>query len=293
MLREGASQRVTIPEIQSLVVACGCSPVQQARLQDAVRGTAILRSVRQFTDLSLRQDTGVQTPDIVVLAIPTDMARDAVAMARDSRARFPRAALIAYCPGIRDTPASIGALASAGVHQFLFTDINDRGVVLREILASARQQCAADVIMAALRPWVPPPLHPMIEAALSRPTMVRDVRALADALGVHRKTLFNRCTHAAFLSPAELLTWTRIALVAYLLETTGYTIERISIETGYPSPTALRNTVKRHTRLRPMEIRLNGGVHLVIESLRSRLQASSVPPSPGDPTGQMTPLHAL
>jgi AraC-like DNA-binding protein len=241
--------------------------------------------------LFFRGGDGLQAPDVVVLAIAPDSARDVVAIARELRVRCPRAALVAYCGGVRDTPARIGALAAAGVHQFVFTDVNDHGTVLRTILASARQQCAAEVVMAALRPLVPAPIHPLVEAALSRPSIVSDVRSLADALGVHRKTVFNRCAHAAVLNPMELLTWTRLALVAYLLEATGVTVEKISIETGYPSPTALRNTMKRYTGLRPMEVRASGGLQIVVDRLRARLGQNSAGLSAE--SARPTPLHTV
>jgi len=275
MPREAALHGVTVAEDQSHVVAWSCSAVQCARLRDAIRGAGQLRVVREAGELFVRSDAGLRPPDVVVLAVATDSARDVVAITRELRIRCPRAALVAYCGGVRDTPASIGALAAAGVHQFVFTDVNDHGVVLRTILASARQQCAAEVVLAALRPWVPPPIHPLVEAALTRPLIVSDVRSLADALGVHRKTVFNRCAHAEFLNPVELLTWTRLALVAYLLEATGITVDKISIETGYPSPTALRNMMKRYTGLRPTEIRAGGGLQVVVDRLRARLAQNS------------------
>ena len=145
--------------------------------------------------------------------------------------------------------------------------------------------------MAALRPWVPAPIHPLVEAALSRPSIISDVRSLADALGVHRKTVFNRCAHAAFLNPMELLTWTRLALAAYLLEATGVTVEKISIEIGYPSPTALRNTMKRYTGLRPMEIRASGGLQVVVDRLRARLRQNSA--GLGAESARPSPLHTV
>lgn len=291
MSREAALHSVTADE-QLLVVACGCSPLQRARLQDAVRGVARLSVLQGLSELSLETRDRPQAPDVIVLAVEPEGARDVVTSARELRLKCPRAALVAYCGGVRDAPTSISALAAAGVHQFIFTDINDRGVALRSILTSARQQCSAEAVMSALRPLVPPLIHPLIEAALSRPAVVSDVRALADALGVHRKTLFNRCMHAHFVSPAELLTWTRLAMVAYLLETTGFTIESIAMETGYPSPTALRNTMKRYTTLRPMAIREGGGLEIVVERLRTRLQSLKSPPS-GEPAPRTSTLHVV
>lgn len=290
MARETALHRVTAAEAHTLIVAHGCSAQQRARLLDAIRATSRLQAVDESNDL-FRSGDGLQAPDVVVLGVASEAARDVVALVRDLRARCPGAAIVAYCGGVHDAPASIGALAAAGVHQFVFTDVNDRGVVLRAILESARQQCTAEVVMSALRLWTPAAIHPLIEAVLSRPAMVADVRSLADALGVHRKTLFNRCVQASFLTPAELLTWVRLALVAYLLETTGFTVEHISIVLGYPSPTALRNTIKRYTGCRATMIRAQGGLQLVVDRFSARIRQSAVPASLE--SSAQPPLHVV
>lgn len=112
----------------------------------------------------------------------------------------------------------------------------------------------------------------MLEATLARPDAIKTVPELGAALGVHRKTLFNHCRRASFLAPAELIAWGRLAMVAYMLETTACTIERIAIELGYASDTALRNTFKRYTGRRAGEIRSAGGVDAVVSALQSRLR---------------------
>jgi AraC-like DNA-binding protein len=235
---------------------------------------AQLRHVKRLGALSVTD--WLQGPDIVVLAVAPEASRDFVGLTREIRAQSPRAAIVAYCGGIRDTPASLGGLAAAGVHQFLFEGINDRGSMLRAILDSARHQCVAEIVMSEMRTLVAPAMHPMVEAALTRPSVVTDVSALAKALGVHRKTLFNRCARAGSVLPQELLTWSRLALVAYLLEWTGCTVEELSIELGYASATALRNTIKRHVGLRATEIRSRGGLKAVLDRLRDRLSALSL-----------------
>src|SRR5262249_18558138 len=146
----------------------------------------------------------------------------------------------------------------------------DHGVALRAVLDLARRQCGAEWVMTRLAPIVPSRLHPMLEATLARPDAIRAVPELAAALGVHRKTLFNHCRKASFPAPAELIAWARLAMVAYLLETTACTIERIAIELGYASDTALRNTVKRYTGQRAGEIRDGGAVLAVTAALEAR-----------------------
>jgi transcriptional regulator GlxA family with amidase domain len=188
-------------------------------------------------------------------------------------------AIVAVCQAGSQYSTDIRALAAAGVHQFVFAGIDDTGVALRAVLDAARQQCAGEWVMRHLEPLVPAELHPLMGAALARPNVVTTVTALADALGVHRKTLFNRCERANFLPPAELLTWVRLALVAHLLETTGCTVEAMAIELSFPSDTALRNALKRYTGNRASHIRAHGGLACVIRAMNRRIGARIIEPT--------------
>ena len=111
----------------------------------------------------------------------------------------------------------------------------------------------------------------MVHAVLSRPHEVTTVTRLAAALAVHRKTLVNHCARAGFLPPAALIGWCRLAVVGYLLERTGATVESIALSLEYPSHTALRNLVKRYTRLRATDIRQHGGLSIVVEAFARRV----------------------
>lgn len=272
MTSEAASHDVTAMRARRLLWACGCDATRMARIADATRRELAVRAIGDARELIALLHSAAEAPEVIVLAVSTHAARDAAALVRQVRVGRPRAAVVAYCDDVRDEPAPVGALAAAGVHQFLFLGVNDRGVVLRATLDGARQQCAAEVVMAALRPHLAAELHPMVETALARPAVVNDVASLARALGVHRKTLFNRCVRAGVRSPAALLTWTRIALAGYLLESTGCTVESLSIELGFPSATALRNAIKRYTGRRPTAVRDGGGLALVVECMRARVR---------------------
>ena len=272
------SRPVELARPEALVWAYGCSPVQRARLTDATRGRARLRVLESAAELTacLRLP---EAPDVIVVSVVEAEAREAAALLRLIAASCPRAALVGYVDGDPAMLPGIASLAAAGVHQLLFTGMNDTGAQCRAVLQEARRQCAAAVVLAALRSVFPDALHPVAEAALARPAAVTDVRALADALGVHRKTLFNRCARACSLPPAGVLGFTRLALVAYLLESTTHTVESIALELGYPSPTALRNGIRRYTGLRATDIRAGGGLSLVLGALRTRLEATA-PPQP-------------
>jgi len=255
----------------SSVIACETDPQQRARLTDALRGRSRVQFVQSFDQLLQILRTNTDTVDIVVLPSRDTTGSDAIRVIREIAVERPRVAIVGYCRAGAQYSTDIRALAAAGVHQFVFAGIDDTGVAFRAVLDAARRQCAAECVMEALGAVVPATLHPMIEAALAKPHSVTSVPTLAGALGIHRKTLFNRCERSAFLPPAELLTWARLALVAHILETTGCTIETIANDLAFASDTALRNTMKRYTGLRAGEIRSNGGLVCVIAALVERI----------------------
>jgi AraC-like DNA-binding protein len=227
--------------------------------------------VESFDQLLQVLRVTTDTVDAVVLPSRDATGSDAIRTIRQIAVERPRVAIVGYCQAGAQYSTDIRALAAAGVHQFVFAGIDDTGVAFRAVVDDARRQCAAECVMESLGAVVPVMLHPMLEVALAKPHSVTSVPSLAAALGVHRKTLFNRCERAAFLSPAELLTWARLALVAHLLETTGCTIETIANDLGFPSDTALRNAMKRYTGRRAGEIRSSGGVACVLSALAERI----------------------
>jgi AraC-like DNA-binding protein len=269
MGRESALQHVPLASDLPAVVACAVTPVQRTRLVDALRGRAALTFYATFAALS-DQLRLPEPMDAVVLPACDVAGLDATRIVREIATGRPRTAIVVWCDAGAHHSVEIRSLAVAGAHQFLFAGIDDHGVALRAVLDLARRQCGAEWVMTRLGPVVPSRLHPMLEATLARPDAIKTVPELAAALGVHRKTLFNHCRKASFLAPAELIAWGRLAMVAYLLETTACTIERIALELGYASDTALRNTVKRYTGQRAGQIRNVGGVDAVVSALESR-----------------------
>ena len=254
------------------VVACALTPHQRARLSDALRGRAHVHDIDSFAELNQWLRSTVESVDLVLLSPVDREGNDPARAIRQLASDRPRVAIVAFCQAGSQYSTDIRLLAAAGVHQFVFNGIDDTGVALRAVLESARRACAADFVMQQLSPLIPALLQPLVETALARPDSVASVDALAGAAGVHRKTLFNRCERADFLPPAELLAWTRMALVGYLLETTGCTVETIAFQLSFSSKTALRNAIKRYTGFTAIEIRRGGGLACVLEALGRRLR---------------------
>lgn len=92
-------------------------------------------------------------------------------------------------------------------------------------------------------------------APLDRADIAHSVGQVARALSVNRKTLVNHCQAEGFAPPGSVVAWCLILLTTALLATPGITVERIAMQLNFPSGTALRNLLKRHTGLRPIDLR--------------------------------------
>jgi AraC-like DNA-binding protein len=253
------------------------SAQQGARLSDALRDRAPFRVIDSFAELRRFLGSSIESIDVIVVGARDATGADAAPVIRDIAPQRPRAAIVAYCQAGSQYSTDIRALAAAGVHQFVFLGIDDSPYLLRNVLDSARRESAAEWVLQQLASTVPAVLHPIVEAALFHPDRVTTVRALANAMSLSRNTLFNRCEEANYLSPAELLMWTRLALVAYLMETTGCSVETIANKLAYSSATALRNAMKRYTGLRPSQVRDAGGLACLIRGLQRRVQLTQAP----------------
>lgn len=254
------------------VLAFPAGAQQRARIVDALRHRADLQIMPSMAAVLERLKRSAGQVDTVILP-----ARDADGSSIDRCIRQiaterPNTAIIVYCRAGSQYSSDIRALTAAGVHQFVFAGIDDAGSAFTAVLQSARRHCAADSVMRQLAPVVPASLHPVVEAALANPADLTTIGLLANERGVHRKTLFNWCERARFLTPAELLTWCRLALVGHYLDTTGCTLETIALEMSFASDTALRNAIKRYTGMRATDLRANGGVACIVDAMRKRVE---------------------
>lgn len=260
----------------SRVLTWSLTQRQQARVLDAVRRDGPVRHVDELPQLwTLLQRPAAQV-DVVIIGA-TALETNVLDVVRRIVRERPHAAVVAYCTPGAQHAASLRALAAAGVHQIVLEGSDDTPVALRVVLQDAQRQCAAEWLLHELSGIFDPAVHPFLEAALANPAGITNVAEVASALGVHRKTLFNRCRKAGVPLPAELLVWVRLSLVAYYLDCTACTVETIATELAYPSSSALRNTLKRYTGRTAQELRQQGAVESVIDHLRHH--AANHPPA--------------
>ena len=263
---ESATSETPVGNLYARVAALILGRLDRARLQDAVRGRAILEQVDTVT--ALEQLVARSVPRVsAVIAEPFDIHRTPVAptLAR-LRAEYPGVALIGFCQPGHKHSTEILAIARAGVHELVFRGIDDTGETFRQTLARASQTSAAREVLNALRPMISPEAIAIVETSVQYAWPDFSSRALAQVLGMNVKTLVKQCRAYDLPSPGALLNWVRLMVVAYLLEAEGRALEHVAAAFGLESASPLRNLMKRYTGLRSLEVRTGGGLKVVIEA---------------------------
>jgi AraC-like DNA-binding protein len=253
LLRSESARRRVEAAFGRTACVVGCSTIRQAR---AALGERLVTAILLEAHDAEGVPTGALVQDVVRL--------------------FPRTALLACVPRSGSLSQESLALVRSGVHDVLLAEDLDLAFVVRRVVNASRLRCLADALWPQLAPLLDEVLAPFLRYALEHAATPLDVRAVAAALGAHRKTLWERCRAHGVPGPRELLSWCRLLAAAYSLDDQGRTIDSIAHELDFPSPSALRNLMQRYLRLTPNECRARGGSSYAVRCLAERLQ-SSVP----------------
>jgi AraC-like DNA-binding protein len=242
---------------EALVIVIGRAEEVAARLKPAMRGVANVVRVGTLSEArALLSNAAVHA----LIVEPADAAGLPTApLVEETRRRHPRTAVLACVAGRRSlSPASL-ELIRAGAHDVLVSEDLDLRLVLRQVVASARLGCIADAVWPEVEPWLDPLLAPCFRLALKSSMQPFDVDRIAGALGIHRKTLWERCQKRGLPPPRVLLGWCRVIAAAFALDDEGRSVDSIAVELDFPSPSALRNLIQRYLGLTPSELRAHGG----------------------------------
>lgn len=270
---------VTAPEETPVLLALIAGRLERLRIATAVRGHAIPHFVGTARELLAYLVQSSSLP-VALIVEPRDAdGRSTAPIVQQLVAAHPALPIIGYCHAGYEHSRDILELGVAGAHELLFHGIDDSGVALRGVLASATQACAAAQVLSAINRDIPDVLVPMFEFCLAYPERATSVQAIAQVLGVHRKTLVNYCAQASLPPPSGVLAWCRLLLAGYFLETPGRTVEWIALRAEFASATALRNMLRRYTGLRPQQVRERGGLRCVVDAFRRSLARRREPPN--------------
>lgn len=249
----------------------------RARWEEAVRGFGHMGFCERAAELAPRlvASSGVGA---IVVEPRDDSGSSTAPLVGELRDAFPRIPVLAYCDHRRDRSTDILALARAGVHELVFRGVDDVRPALGSALASAARHCTAAELLAGLRDAVPAVALPFVAYCLEHAAEPLTVQGVAAALGVHRKTLVHRCTQAGLPSPRTIIAWCRLMMAAHMLEDRGRSVEQVALTLDFPSGTALRNMLKRHTGFGSRDVRAPGGGQRVLRRLLAQLAPAASQP---------------
>lgn len=268
--KAGVKGQAARPASDRRILGCVPDARTRQRLELALRGHAPIEWHDSFD--AIRSALAGERRLCTVLVAMHDGRGDSAAAFAASVRGLGRGTAIVACCDLNGSGLPVSELAVAGVHDVLFTGLNDDGHSARMIIFGACLGGAGDVVMSALTPLIPAAMLRFVDLAARRPRDLRRVGEVAEALGVSRQTLGRWCRVHKFIGPEELLMWVRLMLVASLLEATDQTLESIAYEMQYGSPTALRNRIREYADLKATDLR-QGGLRLMLEAFHRRIDA--------------------
>lgn len=218
----------------------------------------------------LLRHVALRTSASVLVSARDPMGAETAPLVRRIREGFRSTVILGYCEYGR-SDADIASLVRAGVDDLVFRGADDVRVVLQEILVRAVRHSVAAQVIEDLGDALPPKVRPIVAHLLEHAGDPPTVDATAAALGVNRKTLVNRVARAHLPAPSTLIAWARLLAAGRLLEDAGRSVEQVAHLLNFESPNALRNMIKRHTGLRPLEVREHGGLACVLRLFRAAL----------------------
>ncbi|MBM3908743.1 MAG: helix-turn-helix transcriptional regulator [Gemmatimonadetes bacterium] len=214
---------------------------------------------------------------IVLLAASRDAARvDTLRLIEATVGQRPHVAIVGLASRTHSQADELLALARAGVHALLFDEDRRWPLVARRAILEAATRCRGRSLWDEVAPHTPVRVRPLVAYGLHHGHESLSVDAAARALGLHRKTLAERCMLSRSLPPQLMLGWCRMMAAAVLLEDRGRLVDHIARELDFASGTAFRNMLKRYTGLNPNELRARGPLAEMTRQFRRAIASGDV-----------------
>jgi AraC-like DNA-binding protein len=215
-------------------------------------------------------------PVVVLTPISDANDGDAIPVVEHAVHRAPWAAVVGMISRRRGRPEDFLRLARSGVHALLFDEDQETPLVVRRTLLEAATRCRSQTVWSDVAPLTPDRVRPLVAYGLRHGHESLTVDAAARALGLHRKTLAERCLLSRSLPPQLMLGWCRMMAAAVLLEDRGRLVDHIALELDFASGTAFRNQLKRYTGLAPNELRARGPISEMTRQFRRAIARGEV-----------------
>lgn len=174
------------------------------------------------------------------------------------RERTPTLELVALADFTDRAPSEGFSLAMLGVREIICLAERDAEARLIAALGAHLNRGAMEETVAALAARLPAAVHRWLAPVLLSADGVTAVPELARAARCSPRTLRRTLAGAGMPPPEELLAWRRLLHATRLLDD-GRSTDSVARMLDYSSGSALRKVLKRHTGLRPGELRRQGG----------------------------------
>lgn len=205
-----------------------------------------------------------------LLLEPTDAAdRPTAPLARAARAVQPSLPVIALARRTARWCTATLALLELPPTMVTVAEDLDLGSVRRALGDRLRDADFVARVWGELEGDVPGPLQPLLRFALERSARPLTVQSLADAMGLHRKTLWSRCRRHGVDHPQELVTWCRLLAAEHALRECARPVDAVADDLAFASPTALRNAIRRHVGTTPSALRAPDAPRAVSDGFRA------------------------
>ena len=215
---------------------------------------------------------------LALLLEPTDArGTGALPLMAAARRRDPEMPVIAIVRRATGWSAATVALLEAQPTAVSVEEDHDLTSVVRALAARLTQAALVARIWPQVEDDVPEALRPLVRVALARATGPLSVEAVADALGLHRKTLWSQCRRHGVGSVQAMMTWCRLLAASHALQTSSRPIDVIAEDLAFASPTAMRNSIRRHLGTTASALRGQKGERLACNGFRRWLRGAPPP----------------
>lgn len=172
-------------------------------------------------------------------------------------------------------PTHIRALVSAarfGISDVVLLGHDNALTVARRCVD--RSKASAIRLHQSVMDVIPPGVRAEVLACVCCNASEASVSAVAQSLGITRRTLAKRLAEAHLPPAGALISWGRLLAVAGTLSGSSRSLESLALAHGFGSASALHNLTKRYLSVTPTQIRRCDGVELVGRELRAVLSRS-------------------
>lgn len=187
------------------------------------------------------------------------------------KARHPHLAVIVLLDASSNGLRAAFQYGLARLDGLLVVGLDDNPKRIRAVVERCRMSSVASVIEAMAAPLPPVLARPTLDSVLQMLPVINRPRGIAHTLSLSLSSFRNELRTARLFPPRLLLAWFRILLAARYLTEGLRSVEAVSADVGYASPSHLRHACKEFLGIIPTEVKAQGGLRFAGVKFRDAL----------------------